>query len=269
MFELPRSVKLLRQVVVRLQLAAIGSRLYLTFLICCGAYAGLLAASRFGGVLTEWITPLTLLAVPLLAILVALLWHRRPTLVEAARAVDQKNGTKDLFLTLSVLEKSAGEYQELVAKSAEEQAAKVRAIAVVPFHAQRPLLRAAIVAVLITVGMRWLPQFDPFGRVEAAQQVQKRRDELASSKKATLDRINKLKKDDSEGPLSEETKKAIENLKTALNQMKPTEKGENLKELVGQQKRLGDAWRKLSGEKLKELLSQNPDGQQFGSMNKD
>jgi hypothetical protein len=269
MFELPRSVKLLRRVAVRLQLAAIGRRLNLTFLAFCGAYAGLLAASRFGGVLTEWVTPFTLLAVPVLAVLVALLWHRRPTLVEAARAVDQTNGTKDLFLTLSLLEKSAGEYQALVAKAAEDRAAKVRPVAVVPFDPKRPLLRAAIAVALITVGVRWLPQFDPFGRVEAAQQVQKRREQLEKSKEAVEKRIADLKKDDSEGPVSEETKKAIENLKTALNKMKPTEKADNLKELVGQQKKLGDMWRKLSSEKLKELLSQNPDGQQFGTANKD
>lgn len=269
MFELPRSVQLLKQVAVRLRLAAIGSRLYLAFLIWCAVYAGLLAAARFGGVLTDWVTPLSLLVVPGLAILTALLWHRRPTLVEAARTVDQKNGTKDLFLTLALLEKSAGEYQPLVAKAAEERAAKLRPVSVVPFDPRRPLLRALIAAVLIAVGVRWLPQFDPFGRVEAAQQVEKRHQQLEESKKATEKRISQLKKDDSEGPVSEETKKAIENLKTALNKMKPTEKATNLKELVGQQKFLGDKWRKLSSEKLKDLLSQNPDGQQFGTMNKD
>src|SRR4029077_16737666 len=64
-------------------------------------------------------------------------------------------------------------------------------------------------------------------------------------------------------------KKAIENLKNSLNHMKPSERADNLKELVGQQKHLGDMWRKLSNEKLKELLSHNAQGQEFGAISKD
>ena len=114
-----------------------------------------------------------------------------------------------------------------------------------------------------------MPQFDPFHTVEAARIVKDKRKDFEDAKKATENRTAQLQKDDSDGPLSEETKKAIENLKTALNRMKPSEKSDNLKELVGQQKFLGDKWRKLSSEKLKELLSQNPQGQQFGATDKD
>jgi hypothetical protein len=189
--------------------------------------------------------------------------------MEAARVVDQRHGTKDLFLTVALIEKSAGEYQALVANSAEERAAKLAPVAVVPFHWSRRLARATLVAVLVVVGVFGLPQFDPFKKVEAAREVQNRRKDLEDTMKATDTKLAKLQKDESDGPLSEDTKKAIENLKTALNRMKPTEKADNLKELVGQQKFLGDKWRKLSNEKLKELLSQNPQGQQFGAINKD
>lgn len=269
MFELPRSIQLLRRVAVRLRLASIANRFYAAFLGCCGFYAVFLVVSRFGGFVTDWVTPVTLLAVPVLAALVGLAWHHRPTMVEAARAIDQRNGTKDLFLTLALIEKSAGEYQALVAEAAEERAAKVQPDAVVPFEWRRRLLRACLVALIIASAVRWLPQFDPFGKVEAAQDVEKRHKELADSKKATELRQAQLAKDESDGPLSEETKKAIENLKSSLNRMKPSEKSDNLKELVGQQKLLGDKWRKLSSEKLKELLSQNPQVQQFGAMDKD
>jgi hypothetical protein len=202
-------------------------------------------------------------------LLVALLWHRRPTLVDAARAVDHKNGTKDLFLTVALIEKSAGEYQALVAKAAEDKAAKFLAGAVVPYHGQKRFARAVAIALVVLIGVQVLPQKDPFGKVEAARTVENKRKDFEDAKKATENRTAQLKKDDSEGPLSEETKKAIENLKTALNKMRPTEKSDNLKELVGQQKFLGDKWRKLSSEKLKELLSQNPQGQQFGATDKD
>jgi hypothetical protein len=269
MFELPRSIQLLRRVAVRLRLASIGDRLYAAFLVCCAAYAAFLIAARFGGLVTGWVTPLTLLAVPTIALLVGLLWHHRPTLVEAARAVDRKNGTKDLFLTVALIEKSAGEYQGLVAQAAEERAGTVQPVAVVPFQSGKRLSRAFLSAILIAAGVWWLPQFDPFGKVEAAVQADKRKQELESSKKATELKIAQLQKDESDGPLSEETKKAIESLKAALNRMQPSEKSDNLKELVGQQKHLGDMWRKLSNEKLKELLSQNPQGQQFGQISKD
>jgi hypothetical protein len=174
-----------------------------------------------------------------------------------------------LFLTVALIEKSAGEYQSLVANAAEERAAKVQPDAIVPFQWTRRVARAALVAVLVAVGVFVLPQLDPFGKVQAARKVQDKRKELEDTKKVTDTKIAKLQKEESDGPLSEETQKAIENLKSSLKKMKPTEKADNLKELVGQQKFLGDKWRKLSNEKLKELLNQNPQGQQFGSLNKD
>jgi hypothetical protein len=269
MFDLPRSLQLLKRVAVRLRLAAIGKRLYVAFIVSCIIYAAVLVTSRFGGVYTDWLTPASLAFVPAVAILAGMALHRRPTLMEAARAIDQKTGTKDLFLTVAMIEKSAGEYQALVARSAEERAAKVFPTAVVPFQWSNRLGRAAVAALVVTAGAWWLPQFDPFGKVAEAQQVTKKVQELEASKKATEVRTAQLQKDESDGPLSEETKKAIENLKTALNRMKPSEKSDNLKELVGQQKLLGDKWRKLSSEKLKDLLNQNPQGQQFGALDKD
>lgn len=269
MFQLPRSLQLLNQVAFRMRLASIGSRLYAAFLIGCAVYAALLIGSRLSGYWSDWNFPALLVAVPAAALIVGGLWHHRPSRMEAARAIDQRHGTKDLFLTVALIEKSAGEYQALVAHAAEERAMKLAPVAVVPFQWSRRVARALLVGVLVVVGVFGLPQLDPFKKVEAAREVHNKKKDLEDTKKATDNKIAKLQKDESDGPLSEETKKAIENLKTALNKMKPSEKSDNLKELVGQQKLLGDKWRKLSSEKLKELLSQNPEGQQFGSINKD
>jgi hypothetical protein len=269
MFQLPRSVQLLKRVALRLHLAAIGTRFYVTFLVACAIYAVLLLATRLTGYYTEWLTARTMLIVPAVAALVALLWHHRPSLVDAARAVDRQHGTKDLFLTVALIEKSAGEYQALVVKAAEERAGKVLAAAVVPWHSTKRTARACLAAVLVAAGLLWMPGFDPFGRVEAARQDQHRKEQLEKSKEATESRIAQLQKDESDGPLSEETKKAIEDLKKALNKMKPTERSDNLKELVGQQRHLGDMWRTLNNEKLKELLSQNAQGQEFGAISKE
>src|SRR5438046_5854679 len=123
MFQLPRSLQLLKHVVMRLRLASFGARVYRAFLACCALYAAFLLASRLGGLWTDWTnwtdwaTPVTIGLVPGVALLIGLAWHRRPTLVDAARAVDQQHGTKDLFLTVALIEKSAGEYQALVAKA--------------------------------------------------------------------------------------------------------------------------------------------------------
>ncbi|MBS0264872.1 MAG: hypothetical protein JSS02_23250 [Planctomycetes bacterium] len=269
MFELPRSSQLLRRVAFRLRMASIGSRLYVTFLACCGLYAAFLLASRLAGLWSEWVEPTTLVAIPLVALLVSVLWHKRPTPVDAARAVDSRQGTKDLFLTVALIEKTAGAYQPLVADAAEKCAEKVQPVAIIPFQWSRRLVRAGFVSALVLAAVLWLPQFDPFGKVQAAKQVNERKKELVESAKATDAKLAMLQKEETEGPLSEDTKKAIENLKTALNKMKPEEKADNLKELVGQQKFLGDKWKKLSSEKLKQLLTQAQQGQQFGSQNKD
>ncbi len=262
-------MQLLRRVTLRLRLAAIGRRFYLLFLVLCAAFAAFLVGSRLTGFYTEWANVQTLLVIPALAVLIAVLWHRRPTLLDAARAVDHQHGTKDLFLTLTLIEQSAGEYQALVAGTAEERAGKVLANAVVPLKSGERLLRAGMAAALVVAGLLWMPGFDPFGNVAAAKQERDKKEQLTESKKATETRIAQLEKDESDGPLSEETKKAIENLKAALGRMQPSEKSDNLKELVGQQKHLGEMWRKLSNEKLKDLLSHNAQGQEFGAISKD
>lgn len=269
MFESPRTRALLRQVGRRLHLAVFGGRMYWTFLISCAIYAVTLLVGRLCGVGAEWLTPSSLLLVPGVALVAALVWHHRPTAIEAARVIDRHNGTKDLFLTVALIESSAGEFQPLVARAAEERAKRVSPGAVVPFHLGREFGHVALATLLIAAGLLWLPQLDPFGQVQAATQTVQRQKQLEETKKATEARTAQLQKDEPESPLSEETQKAIENLKAALKKMQPREKEGNFKELVAQQKALGDKWRKLSAEKLKDLLSQNPQAQQFGAIDKD
>jgi hypothetical protein len=51
--------------------------------------------------------------------------------------------------------------------------------------------------------------------------------------------------------------------------MQPKAREGNFNQLIEQQKVIGDKWRKLSAEKLRNLLSQNPQAQQFGAIDKD
>jgi hypothetical protein len=269
MLKMPRSFTLLRQVALRLHLVALASRAYWVFLFCCAAYGVALLGCRLGGLATAWWTPQTLLIIPAATALISLLWHHRPSVVEAARAVDSHSGTKDLFLTVALIDNTAGEFQPLVARTAEEKAARVVPGKVVPMRGARETIHGLAAVLLIAAGVYWLPQFDPFGQVEAATKVNERKQQLEESRKATEARTAQLKKDEPEGPLTEETEKALENLKSALKKMTPRERSSNFKELSGQQKTLGDKWRKLSAEKLKDLLQQNPQGQQFGSIDRD
>jgi hypothetical protein len=269
MVETSRTMALLRNVSRRMRLAAFGRRFYQAFLIGCGLYAIALVAARLCGVANDWFTLKSLLAVSLAAAVGALIGRRRPGLVDAARVIDRQSGARDLFLTVALIDRTAGEFQPLVVRTAEEQTHRVRPAAVVPFHWRREAAQSAVALLLVVAGLHWLPQLDPFGRAQAATRVAQRQEQLAETKKATEARKAQLRKDEPEGPLSEETQKALENLKAALNKMQPKAREGNFKQLIEHQKVMGDKWRKLSAEKLRDLLSQNPEAQQFGAIDRD
>lgn len=245
------------------------TRLCWFFLLCAAVYGAGLLASRFTGFAPDGFTINTLAAVPVIAALAAAIWHHRPTVEEAAHALDHKSGSKDLFLTVALIEQSAGEYQPLVARAAEERAARMQATTVVPFQGARGTIQALAATLAIVTTLGWMKQFDPFGKVEAASQVVGRRQDLQETKKETEKRAIELKKAEKENELSEEAEKAIEDLKTALNKMRPKEKSGNFKELTGQQKVIDGMRFKVSNEKLKGLLAQNADAQQFGAIDRE
>ena len=80
--------------------------------------------------------------------MIAGIWRDRPTVAEAARAVDSHQGTKDLFLTLTMLDESAGDYQPLVSRDATAAAARVQPARVVPFAMSHGSVRPAIALAL-------------------------------------------------------------------------------------------------------------------------
>ena len=154
------------------------------------------------------------------------------------RAVDTFGGTKDLFLTAALLEQAAGEYQPLVARSAEETAPRIPPVKVVPFEFEKPLARLAGGLLTAALFVGYFPQFDPFGEVAAAQKLTDKKRALTDSREATAARKAQLKtaEEPEEGEASEEVEQAIEGLKASLNKMKPLEKTENARALAAQQK---------------------------------
>ncbi len=268
MLNLPESVQLLHRVARRLQALSFFRRLYLLILALCCLYAVVLLASRLSGLFSVELTPTTIGFIPLVAVFLAAILHRRPTLVDAARTIDKQSGSKDLFLTVALLEKSAGSYQSLVAHDAEEAAPKVEPADVVPFGVGRRFADVAIAMLAIWIGVQFVPQLDPFGRVEAAEEAAAMKEDLQTSRKATQARTAQLQKDDSGGEESPEVKKAVEDLKSAFRKMKPQAKKSNFQALASRQKSMGALWRQRNAEQLKELLSKSPSMQRFGGASK-
>ena len=204
---------------------------------------------------------LTVLAVSLL---VAVIWHERPSTSDAARVVDRHHGTKDLFLTLTLLEGSAGNYQPLVARNAVSQAASVQPSRVVPLPFSHGSLRPAISLAVIAALVFGLPQLDPFGEVAKADEVERQRQLLQKEARKTKARSERLATDDAENSL--QVKQAIDELKAALRKMKASEPENNRRQIDLQRKQLGELHKMLDPHKLKQTLSRNDNSQRFGQL---
>ena len=107
MVPLATTPRLLKRVAMRLDLAAIFASFQWFSLAALGLYGVALLASRLTGYGAGLFSPWTLAMVPGLGLLLGLLFHKRPTALDAARAVDTFGGTKDLFLTAALLEQAA------------------------------------------------------------------------------------------------------------------------------------------------------------------
>lgn len=260
---------MLGKVLKRMRLAAIGHRFYLAFLVFCGIFALILLTARFSGLValppadSTWLAFAT---IPLLAGLMAWLFYRRPTIPEAARLVDRSIGAQDLYLTISMLRTSAGEYQSLVVQSAEATAPRVVPERILPYSWQKQYWNMVWAPAVIAIGIMFLPQFDPFGKVAAAKLNETRNTRLDDQKKITAARLDEVKKQLEDHEESNPTDNAIDELKLTFNKMKADKKMENLKMLSSDQKDIGKLWRQISSEKLKDLMKSSAQSdQQFGA----
>jgi len=261
----PRWQLLLRQTLRRMRFATASRRGLWIFLVLAALYGVFFLTVRLTGLLRLRPEPLALLALPLVAAIIGGLLPRKPTLRDAARAVDQHARTNDLFLTMFLLDGSAGEFQPLVAAMAETKAATIRPRDVVPMGLNRRLsiLASALVAFVALVHL--VPQLDPFGKVNAAQQAENETRKLNESKKQTKERMAQIERENLSDNESKEVKQELDKLKLGLKSARPKEKQSNAKMLAESQKGIADQWRKISADKLKDLMSQSPLSQQFGS----
>ncbi len=262
----PVAVTLLDRVQRRLQTASFARSLHYWTLGSLVAAAVVVLTVRLLGLLPENQQRLQwLLVLPAAAALGAWLFHRRVERTVAARAVDAHARTNDLFLTLATLSSSAGEYQPLVEKSAESVATRIVPATVVPFKPERPagiqLAAIAVLALLILL----VPTLDPLGKVEAANKVQNRKQEIERIRKVVKQREETVTKKVEAGEEREkQISERMNEMMGALKKMKPQEQKPNSQVLNKNRESLNDLWKSVSTEDLREMLSQAVSEQQFG-----
>jgi hypothetical protein len=260
------AVTLLDKVQLRLRTASFARALHWwTFGALCLACVTVLVVRLMGLIPPAQERLQWLLAFPALASLGAWLFHRRVERTAAARAVDRHARTEDLFLTLATLSSSAGEYQPLVEHSAAKVATRIEPAKVVPFQFQRPVGLQAGVLVALALLVWLIPTLDPFGKVEAATKVDRKKREIEQIRKALVQRDDQLKK---EVQVASERESRIDQqlneLMQALRKMKPAEKKANSQVLQNNRQELNNLWKNVSTDDLREMLSQSMSDQQFG-----
>ena len=253
---------LLKRVARRQRVASVVERLWRFWLFAAGAYLLLLLLSRMLGLIPPWFTAGSIAGVPLLALLLALAFHRRASPLEAARLVDARTSSKDLFLTASTLERSLGDYQGLVLEEAERRAATVKPAQILRWEWRRGAAWGAGSLAVLCLGVLLLPQLDPFGRQQERKRVSAQQALLKEGIKATALRAVMLAAavEVRTNPIAQ----AVAELQKTFNMAKPEEKPATFARLNEEQKILGELWRKASEEKLRDTLNRALGLQNFG-----
>ncbi len=269
MSDLPNASSLIKRVATRLRVSAIARATYFAFLWVGGAYLVALLVSRLTGYIpAEWFQPVSVAVVPVLALILGTIFHKRPSVVDSARSIDRHADAKDLFLTVSRLDESAGGYQELVKQDAEKKSAGIEPAGVVPYHFNNRVAPVFGTAVVLALCLWLVPEFDPFGIAEASEARANAAKVLEQSKKATVARANQLKKDDEDGGENSETKKELKKLTEGLKKMQPerSKRVDQEKFLVKRKQSTNKLFSKKNTKALREMLSKKISDAGLGSM---
>jgi len=265
MGDCPESRKLFQSVANRLRLGSIGQSAFVGSCVAGVLYAIAFVASRLLGLTPDWFHPVTVLLIPTVGLLAAVMFHRRPTHIDAARRIDTHEKTKDLFLTVTMLDSTAGEYQSLVTSDAETRAPQAQPERIVRWTWKHRAAWIEGMVVVLLVAVRFSPQLDPFGRVEAATMIEQARDDLEQTKKSTDIRKAELAKNEDDGELSDDVKKAVEGVVNEFRKMKQQMPKRNSEALAARQKQMGAKWRAVrNSDDLKELMNRSESAQSFG-----
>jgi hypothetical protein len=259
----PRTKRLLDRTAGRLYLADLGWWLHRSWLAVAAICLALLLCARLLALIPA--TPLVqwLWVGAVVAVAAAFLLARKPAAKAAARIVDDRTGSKELFLTTALLGSAPGEFQPIVVNQAEEKAEHLDPNAVVPFRWQEGLRNVAIASLLVAAAAFWLPQLDPFKKQEQRNKVAKQEEQLRQTKKATTMRAEQLKQD--EAKENDRIEKALAALQKTFKEAKPQEREANLKKLSEHQKEIGEMWRQAANQQRNDALDKAT--QKFGQAN--
>ena len=249
--------RLLDRVLWRLRWAVVARRGLYAFFGLAALYCVIVLVSRLTGLFPFVTQPLIPALLPLAALMIGAAWPRKPSPRDAARAVDRGAATNDLYLTMVLLEGSAGEYQPLVASQAEARAATIKPSEVAPLHINRRLTCVAAVLAVLVAAVSFVPQLDPFGKVAAAEETKEELRHIEESKQVTQERLAKIERESLSDTQAKEVQQALEQLKAAMKGAQPKARQANAKALMGAQKTVAGEWRKISSEKLNDLFSKS------------
>lgn len=269
MSDFPLSQRLLDRVIWRMYAVRLARRSFVWFVVAASLYAVALLTARLTGLITDVYTPQTLWFIPATALAMGLITTRRPNVEAAARRTDTGQGTKDLFLTLTMLDRCSGDYKPLVGRDAEQRAKALKADAVVPFDWQKPSILGGLVAPavigVLALGIVFLPSLDPFAVQAQAKEQETLAQRVAQTRKETETRKTLLtQQKDLDNENSEEVAEALERLQADFQKMRKDQKIPNATRLAENQKQLGEKWRKLNAEQLKDLMNEGELDQRFG-----
>ena len=248
--------RLIAQVARRQQLAALADRLRWGMLGASVAYLALVFVARLLALLPNWFTPASLLVIPTTALVYAFAFTRGIPAKQTARLIDERTGSKELFLTAALIGQSPGDFQPIVLQQAEARAAELEPGKVLPFLWQRGVRDVACAAAVVAVATLFLPQLDPFKKEAARRKIAQEEERLRETKKITALRAAQL----AETPKSGQVEKALAELEKTFQAAKPNEREANLQKLGEQQKELGELWRKAGNETPKETFEKSAQG---------
>lgn len=254
--------QLLRRTAFRLRLVKGGVWFRWAFLVGGALFLAVLLSSRMLGApamaFPAW-APALIFPV---ALIVAGLALGRPAGAAVARVIDTRAQTKDLFLTAVLAGDTSGEFRPVVDAAADQRAAELQPRRIVPLRWTRGAIEAALVLALLTAAIRWLPQFDPFRHVAQRENLSQQAEQLRESKKITVQRAETLAVES--GKQAAEIQAALQRLEKTFQEAKPEPRESNLQRLAEDQKDLGELWRKVSNDGLKQALEKG--AQSFGRM---
>ena len=214
-----------KRVATRSRLASLGLWMFRFVLGFAAVYALLFLASHVLGLLPDWWFGdsrdiLAVALVPAAALIAALITHKGISEEEAARLVDVRMNTKDLFLTAATINTAPGDYKPLVTAAANEQAPQVRPETVVPWSPWNRLSYVIAVLALLCLGAAFLKPMDLFGKHEEQQKIAQRIKRLEQQKVETKAKVEAMEKQDLEAKTSAEVQKMLDELKKTFSELK-------------------------------------------------